>query len=89
MPKTLHTQIKLTLDKGNGTYRLRGAGEIGVYGGAPGDLLVVVNAKQQLSKTILGNDDAEMMLIPAGEFLMGSDGEGCPRRRKSQCIQYI
>ncbi len=67
-------KIKLTLDKGNITQRLCGAGEIGVYGGDPGDLLVIVNAKQQLSKTIMGNDDAEMMLIPAGEFLVGSEG---------------
>lgn len=62
-------KIKLTLDKDNSTHRLSGAGEIGVYGGAPSDLLVIVNAKQQLSKTIMENDDAEMMLIPAGEFL--------------------
>ena len=82
-------KIKLTLDKGNGTYRLRGAGEIGVYGGAPGDLLVVVNAKQQLSKTILGNDDAEMMLIPAGEFLMGSDGEGARDDEKPVHTVYL
>ncbi len=68
-------KIKLTLDKGNGTYRLCGAGEAGVYGGDSGDLFVVVNAKQQLSQTIFGNDGVEMVLIPAGEFLMGSDGE--------------
>ena len=82
-------KIKLTLDKGNSTHRLCGAGEIGVYGGAPGDLLVVVNAKQQLSKTILGNDDAEMMLIPAGEFLMGSDGEGARDDEKPVHLVYL
>ena len=68
-------KIKVTLDKGGGTYRLCGMGEAGVYGGNPGDFLVVVNAKQQLSQTIFGNDGVEMVLIPAGKFLMGSDGE--------------
>lgn len=82
-------KIKLTLDKDNITQRLCGAGEIGVYGGDPGDLLVVVNAKQQLSMTILGNDDAEMMLIPEGEFLMGSDGEGAQDNEKPVHLVYL
>ena len=76
--------IRLTLDKGDGKYRLRGAGGTGAYGGAPGDLFVVVNpqqrpsaadlgtAKQHTQQTIVGKDGAEMVLIPAGEFLMGS-----------------
>ena len=68
-----HT-IKLLLNKGDGTYRLRGEGKSGVYGGTPGDLFVSVNAKpQQLPDTIISDDGAEMVLIPAGEFLMGSD----------------
>ena len=33
-------KIKLALDKGDGGYRLRGAGEAGAYGGYPGDLFV-------------------------------------------------
>lgn len=64
--------IKLTLNKGDGTYRLRGEGKAGVYGGNPGDLLVSVNPKPPLAETIIGDDGAEMVLIPAGEFLMGS-----------------
>ena len=68
--------IKLTLNKGDGTYRLRGAGKAGVYGGTSGDLFVSVNAKpQQLPDTIISDDGAEMVLIPAGEFLMGSDDD--------------
>ena len=67
-------KIKLTLNKGDGTYRLRGEGKIGVYGGEPGDLLVIVSAIQT-PQTIFGNDGAEMALIPAGEFLMGSEGK--------------
>lgn len=64
--------IKLTLNKGDSTYRLRGEGKAGVYGGNPGDLLVSVNAKpQQLPDAIISDDGAEMVLIPAGEFLMG------------------
>lgn len=63
--------IKLTLNKGDSTYRLRGAGKAGVYGGNPGDLLVSVNPKPPLAETIIGDDSAEMVLIPAGEFLMG------------------
>ena len=64
--------IKLTLNKGDGTYRLRGEGKAGVYGGTAGDLFVSVNAKpQQLPDTIISDDGAEMILIPAGEFLMG------------------
>ena len=67
-----HRTIKLTLNKGDGIYRLRGAGKAGVYGGTSGDLFVSVNAKpQQLPDTIISNDGAEMVLIPAGEFLMG------------------
>lgn len=65
--------IQLTLNKGDSTYRLRGEGKSGVYGGTPGDLFVSVNAKpQQLPDTIISDDGAEMVLIPAGEFLMGS-----------------
>ena len=68
--------IKLSLNKGDGTYRLRGAGKAGVYGGTSGDLFVSVNAKpQQLPDTIISDDGAEMVLIPAGEFLMGSDDD--------------
>ena len=63
--------IKLTLNKGDSTYRLRGEGKAGVYGGNPGDLLVSVNPKPPLAETIIGDDGAEMVLIPAGEFLMG------------------
>ena len=63
--------IKLTLNKGDGTYRLRGAGKAGVYGGTAGDLFVSVNPKPSLAETIIGDDGAEMVLIPAGEFLMG------------------
>ena len=68
--------IKLLLNKGDGTYRLRGEGKAGVYGGTPGDLFVSVNAKyQQQLDTIISDDGAEMVLIPAGEFLMGSDDD--------------
>lgn len=63
--------IKLALNKGDSTYRLRGAGKAGVYGGTAGDLFVSVNAKREPSQTIVGNGSAEMVLIPAGEFLMG------------------
>ena len=63
--------IKLLLNKGDGTYRLRGAGKAGVYGGTAGDLFVSVNPKPSLAETIIGDDGAEMVLIPAGEFLMG------------------
>ena len=63
--------IKLTLNKGDGTYRLRGEGKAGVYGGTSGDLFVSVNAKSEPSQTIVGNDSAEVVLIPAGEFRMG------------------
>ena len=63
--------IKLTLNKGDGTYRLRGAGKAGVYGGTSGDLFVSVNAKREPSQTIVGNDSAEMVLIPEGQFRMG------------------
>ena len=74
-------KIRLTLDKGDGRYRLRGAGEAGSFGGAPGDLFVIVNADAcgpDVPQTILGNDGAEMVLIPAGEFLMGSnDADAC------------
>ena len=63
--------IKLLLNKGDGTYRLRGAGKAGVYGGTSGDLFVSVNAKPQLPDTIISDDGAEMVLIPAGEFRMG------------------
>ena len=88
-------KIRLTLDKGNGRYRLHGAGESGSFGGVPGDLFVIVNrdaSKPDVQQTVLGNDGAEanarepdvpqtlfgndgaeMVLIPAGEFLMGSD----------------
>ena len=63
--------IKLTLNKGDGTYRLRGEGKAGVYGGTAGDLFVSVNPKPSLAETIIGDDGAEMVLIPAGEFRMG------------------
>ncbi|MDE0019314.1 MAG: SUMF1/EgtB/PvdO family nonheme iron enzyme [Candidatus Poribacteria bacterium] len=69
-------KIRLLLDKGDGRYRLRGAGGAGAYGGAPGDLFVIVNAKAReldVPQTILRNDGTEMVLIPAGEFLMGSN----------------
>ena len=90
-------KIRLTLDKGNGRYRLRGAGRAGAYGGSPGDLFVIVNCdaskpdvqqtvlgndgaeanarEPDVQQTLFGNDGAEMVLIPAGEFLMGSDDE--------------
>lgn len=91
-------KIRLTLGKGDGRYRLRGAGKSGSFGGAPGDLFVIVNrdvSKPDVQQTILGNDGtevnarepdvqqtlfgndgAEMVLIPAGQFLMGSnDGD--------------
>ena len=64
--------IKLTLNKGDGTYRLHGEGKAGIYGGTAGDLFVSVNPKPSLAETIIGDDGAEMGLIPAGEFLMGS-----------------
>lgn len=67
-------KIKLTLNKTDGTYRLRGEGRVGVYGGKPGDLLVFVSVIQT-PQSILGNDGAEMILILAGEFLMGSGDE--------------
>ena len=67
-------KIKLTLNKGDGTYRLRGEGKVGVYGGEPGDLLVIVSVIQT-PQTTLENDGSEMVLIPAGEFLMGSEGK--------------
>lgn len=70
--KVENRTIKLSLNKGGGTYRLRGAGKAGVYGGTAGDLFVSVNAKREPSQTIVGNDSAEMVLIPAGEFRMGS-----------------
>ena len=63
--------ITLTLNKGDSTYRLRGEGKAGVYGGTAGDLFVSVNAKSEPSQTIVGNDSAEVVLIPAGEFRMG------------------
>ena len=63
--------IELTLNKGDSTYRLRGAGKAGIYGGTPGNLFVSVNPKPSLAETIIGDDGAEMVLIPAGEFLMG------------------
>ena len=72
-------KTRLALDKGDGRYRLRGAGDAGSFGGDPGDLFVIVNADMRepdVPQTILGNDGAEMVLIPAGEFLMGSnDGD--------------
>ena len=55
-------KIRLTLDKGDGRYRLRGAGGSGAYGGSPGDLFVIVNrdvSKPDVQQTILGNDDTE------------------------------
>ena len=48
--------IKLSLNKGDGTYRLRGAGKAGVYGGTLGDLFVSVNPKPPLAETIIGDD---------------------------------
>ena len=63
--------ITLTLNKGDSTYRLRGEGKAGVYGGTAGDLFVSVNAKSEPSQTIVGIDSAEVVLIPAGEFRMG------------------
>ena len=93
-------KIRLTLDKGDGRYRLRGAGGAGAYGGCPGDLFVIVNrdaSKPDVQQTILGNDgakanarepdvkqtifgnyDTEMVLIPAGQFLMGSTAAEAP-----------
>ncbi len=68
-------KIRLVLDKGDGTYRLRGMGKAGSYGGDPGDLLAIVSTEQQAPQTILENDDVEMVLIFAGDFLMGSDDE--------------
>ena len=87
-------KIRLTLDKGDGRYRLRGAGGAGAFGGTPGDLFVIVNAdtpepdvqqtilgnygaeanahEPDVQQTIFGNYDTEMVLIPAGQFLMGS-----------------
>ncbi len=104
-------KIRLTLDKGDGRYRLRGAGRAGAYGGSPGDLFVIVNcdaSKPDVQQTILGNDGAEanaresdvqqtlfgndgteMVLIPAGEFLMGSDHEDARDDEKPVHTVYL
>ena len=82
-------KIRLVLDKGDGTYRLRGMGKAGSYGGYPGDLFVVVNAKQQLPQTLFGNDGAEMMLIPAGDFLMGSEDKNARDDEKPVHSVYL
>ena len=66
-------KIKLPINNGVGTYRLCGAGEMGAYGASPGDLLVIVRVERQIAQTILGDDGTEMVLIPAGEFLMGDN----------------
>ena len=66
-------KIELPINNGIGIYRLCGAGEVGTYGGPPGDVLVIVRIERQIAQTILGNDGAEMVLIPAGEFLMGDN----------------
>ena len=81
-------KIKLTLNKGDGTYRLRGEGKVGVYGGEPGDLLVLVSTTQ-LRQTILTNDGAEMILIPRGEFLMGSNDENAHDDEKPVHFVYL
>lgn len=80
--------IKLTLNKGDSTYRLPGEGKAGVYGGTPGDLFVSVNPKPSLAETIIGDDGAEMVLIPAGEFLMGSD-DGAYDDEKPVHLVYV
>ena len=81
--------IQLTLNKGDSTYRLRGEGKAGVYGGTAGDLFVSVNAKCEPSQTIVGNDSAEMVLIPAGEFLMGSDDDEADYGEKPVHSVYV
>ena len=85
-------KIRLALDKGDGRYRLRGAGGVGAFGGAPGDLFVIVNAdarEPDVPQTILGNDGAEMVLIPAGEFLMGSNDEDARDDEKPVHTVYL
>lgn len=81
--------ITLTLNKGDSTYRLRGEGKAGVYGGTPGDLFVSVNPKPSLAETIIGDDGAEMVLIPAGEFLMGSDDDEADYGEKPVHSVYV
>ncbi|MDE0481857.1 MAG: SUMF1/EgtB/PvdO family nonheme iron enzyme [Candidatus Poribacteria bacterium] len=81
-------KIKLILNKGDGTYRLRGEGKIGIYGGESGDLLVIVSTIQT-PQTILADDGAEMTLIPAGEFLMGSDDEDAYDEEKPVHSVYL
>lgn len=81
--------IQLTLNKGDSTYRLRGAGKAGVYGGTSGDLFVSVNPKPPLAETIIGDDGAEMVLIPAGEFLMGSDDDEADYGEKPVHSVYV
>ena len=104
-------KIRLALDKGDGRYRLRGAGGVGAFGGAPGDLFVIVNAdarepdvqqtilgndgteantrEPDVQQTIFGNDGAEMVLIPAGEFLMGSNDEDTRNNEKPVHTIYL
>ena len=85
-------KIRLALDKGEGSYRLRGAGETGSYGGYPGDLFVSVNAvarEPDVPQTILGDDGTEMVLIPAGEFLMGSNDAGADDDEKPIHSVYL
>ena len=66
-------KIKMAINKDSGTYRLPGQGRHGAYGGPRGDLFVNVNVhKPDVFQTLQWTDDAEMVLIPAGEFLMGS-----------------
>ena len=66
-------KINLPINNGIGTYRLHDAGEVGAYGAPPGDLLVIVRVEHQIARTILADDGTEMVLIPAGEFLMGDN----------------
>lgn len=81
-------KIKMILNKGDGTYQLRGEGKVGVYGGESGDLLVIVSAIQS-PQTIMGNDGAEMILIPAGKFLMGSNDEDANDEEKPVHSVYL
>ena len=66
-------KIKMAINKNSGIYRLRGQGKHGAHGGPRGDLFIVVDVhKPDVSPTLWGKDSVEMVLIPAGEFLMGS-----------------
>ena len=85
------SKIKMRLNNNNNsTYRLRGQGKRGVHGGTQGDLLVTVNVhKSNVSPTFWAKDGSEMVLIPAGEFLMGSHDTIAHHIEKPQHIVYL